>query len=363
MATKSGLAMQMENLDAYVDEFLSLHTDITLKEVVKTTSQYKYTFLKVGQDPATVIVYLKQGGLITITYKTGKNHPLGKSFHDFLEQKCDSADANRVNLVLKGISNDNLGFVLDLMKEENLDQTAAFALTSSNPNPSCIQTVIECSKFKDKITLLFYPTTNKLQIQGRALFCYRTLCYHLSDLLDQQSLLAIVEKNSPDDKIVLHEEVAAKYIKKSLPNAFERLDDTYKSLLTSGYCVKLASPQLPEYSMLLYPDLRVLEGVIKEVMAKNDLYTTSEGKDIGDYFVSGRSAKLKAEYNSNFQTEAEIICLEECYSYFKAHRHSLFHMGESGFEARTTDTIGVVMQISEKIAELIDAMYSNCIKL
>ncbi|CAK2250886.1 putative mRNA endoribonuclease toxin LS [Vibrio crassostreae] len=360
---KGERAIKMELLDSYVDGFLTQYPDITLDSRVKTLSNQTFKFLKVGQEVATVILYIKRGGLITITYKTGKNHVLGKLFHDFLEQKCDSEGTNTANLVLKGMSGDNVEFVISLMEEEVVEGEKAFTITSSQPTAICDQYEILCNKFKDSIKLQFHKTTHKLQIQGRALFCYRTICYHLSDLLDQQSLLAVIEKNSAEDKVILHEEVAASYIKRALPNAYDRLDDTYRNLLTSSYCVKLASPNLSEYSMLLYPDLRVLEGVIKETMAKNDLYTSSEGRDIGEYFTPGRQTELKTEYNSNFGSQKEIRCLEECYAYFKANRHSLFHMDESGFESRTTDTIGEVMQISEKIAELIDAMYSSCRKL
>ncbi|EOX4467704.1 type II toxin-antitoxin system RnlA family toxin [Vibrio alginolyticus] len=360
------LGLQPDRLNDFVDEFFTEHADITLQARDITDSKQTFKLLKVGQDLATVILYVKSGGLVTITYETGKNWPLGKIFHDFLVSKCDSADTLKANLVLKGISKGDVELVLGLMRDELLDGQSAFKITTDKPTTISEKYTIACTKYKDSLTLVYHTTTYKLQIQGRALFSYRTLCYHLTELLDQQSLLAVVEKNSAEDKIVLHEEVAAQYVKKALPDAFERMDSTYRDLLTSSYCVKLASPSLPEYSMLLYPDLRVLEGVIKETMAKNDLYTSSESTDIGEYFTRGQlpqSVTLKPEYNSNFQSGTEIQCLERCYAYFKTHRHSLFHMEESGFESRTTDTIGAVMQISENIANLINSMYLSCKKL
>lgn len=357
------LALRLEQLDSYIDEFLTMHTDIKLQEQTSTAAQKTFKFIKTGQDLATVIIYVKKGGLITITYKTGKNHPLGKIFHDFLESKCEAADANKANVVLKGISEEDITFIIDLMADEYIGENKAFLIASASPTAICNTHVISCEAFKDSITLSYHTTTHRLQIQGRALFCYRTLSYHLSTILNQESLLSVVEKNSSEDRVILHEEVASQYVKKALPVAYDRLDDTYRNLLTSSYCVKIASPILSEYSMLLYPDLRVLEGVIKEVMAKNNLFTSSEGKDIGLYFNGGGKTELKSEFNSNFNTPAEILSLEECYAYFKKHRHSLFHMDENGFESRTTDTIGEVMQMSENIAKLIDAMYANCKKL
>ncbi|EKO3562711.1 TPA: type II toxin-antitoxin system RnlA family toxin [Vibrio fluvialis] len=359
-----GLGLRREQLENYVKEFLEINSKLKLENRQTTDSQDRFTFLTAGQDPATVILYYKTGGLTTITYKTGKNQSLGKVFADFLESKCDSADSMTVNLSLKGISLDNLNLILTDLRKEKVGDDLAFEVTEHHPTAYTTKYEIRCAKYKDNLTLLYQNTTYKLQIQGRALFIYRTLTYMLSILLDQSALLSVIEKSNIEDVTILHEEVACSYIEKCLPNAYPRLEETYKDLLVASYCVKLASPNLPEYSMLLYPDLRVLEGVIRETMMKHDLYTSSERKDIGEYFeCRPMVTKLKSEHHSNFATEELIKSLENCYDLYRKHRHALFHMEESAFDARTTDTLTEVMKLSTTIAQVIDELYKNCKKL
>ena len=365
MAKNPGVNLSIDKLEQYVEEFKELNPGIHVEEKARTISKAEFSIRKPGHEIATVILYIKSTGLTTVTYKTGKNHDLGKIFHDLLQSKCGDSETNKVNLVLKGISKDEIDLIIELMKSERIDNDEAFTIAVSSPNEICTIYSIACNHYRDATTVTYHHSAHKLQIQGRALYGYRLLSYHLSDILDQQSLMAVIERTSIDDieeKRIIHEEVAAKYIEKSLPNAYFRLDKTYQNLLVSSYCVKLGSPNLPEYSMLLYADLRVLEGIIKETLMKNDLYTSSEGKDIGEYF-SGFEPKLKDCYEDNFSSGSEIVALEKCYDFFKRNRHSLFHMGETGYESRTTDTLREVMQLSDIICQLIDDMYQCCNKL
>lgn len=360
------VALRKEQLEAYKQEFSEKNPSITLRDHLKASSKDTFTFIKVGQDPATVILFYKANGLTTIQYKTGKNQGLGKLFHDFLISKCDPSESNTVNLTLKGMTQENVDMIIEDLKKERIENSNAFDITIHNPNTYTVKYEIKCPIYKESLTLNHFTTTNKITIQGRALFTYRTISYCISILLDQASLLSVIEKNDNESRVILHEEVASQHIEMLLPNSYSRLDDTYKNLLVSSYCVKLASPELPEYSILVYADLRVLEGVIKELMMRHDLYTSSseERLDIGDYFkCNGIASKLKSCYHNNFSTEQTIKCLEESYHFYRKNRHGLFHMGEVGAEARTTDTLSEVMRLSHEIIKLIDSLYENCDKL
>ncbi|HEJ9551717.1 type II toxin-antitoxin system RnlA family toxin [Proteus mirabilis] len=360
------VALKKEQLDTYKQEFSEKNPSITLSNLSKTNSKDTFTFIKAGQEPATVVLFYKTNGLTTIQYKTGKNQELGKIFHDFLISKCDLSDSNTVNLTLKGMTQENVDMIIEDLKKEKIEGNDAFDITIHKPNQYTIQYKITCPIYKESLTLNHFTTTNKITIQGRALFTYRTISYCISILLDQASLLSVVEKNDNESRVIIHEEVASQHIEMLLPNSYSRLDDTYKNLLVSSYCVKLASPELPEYSILVYADLRVLEGVIRELMMLHDLYTSSseERLDIGDYFnCSGATSKLKSCYHDNFSTEQKINCLEEAYHFYRKNRHGLFHMGEIGAEARTTDTLNEVMKLSHEIIKLIDSLYENCDRL
>ncbi|WP_232611059.1 type II toxin-antitoxin system RnlA family toxin [Photobacterium phosphoreum] len=357
------LAFHQEKLNSFIDQFFSANNKYQIRNQDLTNSRLTLKFGCMGQDDATVILHFKRNGTTTVQFKTGKNHPLGKVLADFLYDTVDPNDSIIVNLSLKGVDKENLQALLsDLNGLKNLKCEKELTITSHQVTPHSCRYEVVSNSYKDRLTITHH-TTNVLQIQGKPFFCYRNLTYSLSILLDQESLLSVISKTGDDDKLFVRQEVAQVFIENEYRNSFPRMEEVYRELLVSSYCVKLASPILPEYSMLLYADLRVLEGVIKEVLMRHDKYTNSERLDIGDYFNCTRSqCSMKDEHVTDFDSVV-IKALEECYQLYRVQRHSLFHMSDFAFEARTINSLGEVMSLSRDIASKIEAMYQVCDRL
>jgi len=215
--------------------------------------------------------------------------------------------------------------------------------------------------YKDQVVITHHHTKNNLQVQGKPLFCYRNISYFLSMLLDQQSLFSVINRTSDEDQLLVREDVAIIHIQNEYKLSYPQMDAIFKDLLVSSYCVKLASPNLPEYSMLLYADLRVLEGVIKQVLADNGKLTDSIRVDIGSYFdCTSSTVTLKEEHENIFDNASIIKALEECYQLYRRQRHSLFHMSDMAVTSRTITALGEVMNLSSDIASKIEELYKSC---
>lgn len=351
------LPLKQEMLSGYLDDFLTKNPKLALRDNKKEASKQTIKIGAVGHDDATVVLFFKTGGLTTIQYKTGKNHSLGLSFAEYLHSTIDENDSLTVNLILKGIDDstrDTLLEDLDICKDD---------ITLTRHSHHCGVRFEITSQYKDKLVVTHY-NTQKLQIQGKALFCYRTLLYSLSILLDQESLLSVISKSNDEDKVLVREEVARVHIQNEYPNSFSKMDRIFQNLLVSSYCVKLASPDFSEYSMLLYADLRVLEGVIKKVLMLHHLHTDTARIDIGQYFNCTQSTTLiKNEYQSDFDTEEVKEGLEECYHFYRVQRHALFHISEIAGTSRAISSLTEVMRLSKDIAIRIDKMYLACNRL
>jgi hypothetical protein len=359
------LALRQDMLDEFLSQYLEDNKNVKVRsdEVVKGTRVIKIGYA--GVDDATINIFFKKNGVTTIQFKTGKNQPLGKKLADYLYETVDPSESATVNLSLKGIDTENIGILLDdLGSILDSDAKQEFEITRHTTNKHSTQYHITSKKFKDRVVMTHHHTTNCLQVQGRPLFCYRNISYSLAILLDQQSLLSVISCTSDEDKLLVREEVAEVYIESEYKYSFPRLEPVYKDLLISSYCVKLASPELPEYSMLLYADLRVLEGIIKETLIKHGKPTDSNKLDIGYYFDCRRSSSsLKSEHISDFDTAEAISSLESCYHLYRKQRHSLFHMSDIKLASRTISTLGEVMNLSSDVASKIEELYKACDKL
>lgn len=356
------LPFKQELTDTYLDTFFSQNSHLAIRSKDRTESKYTIKFGGIELDDATVVLFVKGSGLTTIQYKTGRNPELGESLADFLYSTIDPNERIPVNFSLKGICSETIKELLsDIADLKDKDGNSQITTTRhSQPRKTRIE--LYSVQFKDRL-ILTHHDTNVLQIQGKPLFCYRNLTYSLSILLDQAALLSVISKTSDDDKVIVREEVAQIYIEQEYKNSFSKMEAPLKKLLVSSYCVKLASPLLPEYSMLLYADLRVLEGVIKQVLSLYGLYTDSSRLDIGEYFSCTRtSCSLKSEHYDGIDSNT-ISQLESCYQYYREQRHSLFHMSDMIISSRVISTLGEVMSISKDIATNIDAMYVACTDL
>lgn len=356
------LALQQNQLDEYLSTYLEINQKVTIRSDDSSPSKRTIKLGYVGVDDATIILFFKNTGTTTIQFKTGKNHDLGKTLADYLYETIDPSESISVNLSVKGVDAADVEQLIDDLSccsDEN--QQLEFTITTHRKNNNSTKFEIVSNNYKDRLVVTHHNTTNVLQVQGRRLFTYRNLSYSLSILLDQESLLAVVSCSSSEDKLVVREEVARLYIEQLYEKSFPKMQEIYKRLLISSYCVKLASPNLPEYSMLLYADLRVLEGVIKEVLALYNMFTNGNRLDIGEYFDCTRdSSSIKNEHLSAFECSGIIGALESCYQLYREQRHSLFHMSDFAAASRTVSTLGEAMNLSIDISSRIELLYQSC---
>lgn len=359
------LLLQQDCLDAYLAEFIRDYPAYTLRLDDATTSKRTIKFGCVGVDDATVILFFKANGTTTVQYKTGKNHSLGQVLADFLVDKLDPSDSASANLSIKGFDVDNVSLILaDLAAMMDSDGNPEFNITEHKLSQYSTKYEIVSNQYKDRLSVTHHHSTNVLQVQGRPLFCYKNLLYCLSILLDQASLLSVISKTSDEDQLLVRQEVARSFIENMYSISFQRMEPIYQNLLISSYCVKLASPKLPEYSMLIFADLRVLEGVIKETLMRYGLYTSSDGVDIGHFFsCTSTSNSIKSIHLSDFNCSSTIAALEDCYLFYRQQRHSLFHMEDLAFNSRVITSLGEVMRISNDLSSKVELLYQSCSRL
>jgi len=359
----SNLALELDKLDQFIQEFFSSQTTLINRSDTRNASQRTIKFGRAGIEDATVNLYFKANGTTTIQCKTGKNPELGRILSDYLFETIDVEVSSDVNLSLSGFDQNNVtSLISDLADRLDLDNQPEFNVIKHTPPNAVARYEVRSTRFRDCINLTTYDS-NKLVIQGKRLFTYKNIAYSLSILLDQASLLSVLSC-SDGTPAMIREEVAREHVEKVYPVSFKRMDAVLINLLTASYCVKLSSVKLPDYSMLVYPDLRVLEGVIKLALARYGNDTDTAKKEIGSYFdCTATSSSIKSAHIPSFTDHSTINPLETCYTLYRQQRHGLFHINDTVVTSRVVSTIGEAMKISAEIASVIENLYQNCPKL
>lgn len=317
-----GLNLDRVNIDNECKGFIQSRT-YSLQEIGPMPGQrpgLRVKFVKPGFSLATVNIFYNSDGSSTVQYLTGTNPDLGKELADHLFETINPAEFERVDMVLQGFVEENIFPVLQLTAEE-----AHINFREHSRNDHTIVWKIVSSTYQDELTVTLHPTTCKLRIQGRPLSCYRVFTFNLSALLDLQGLEKVLIRQEDGKANIVQQEVARAYLESALGDAYPHLHTAAEKLLVSGLCVKLAAPNLPDYCMLLYPELRTVEGVLKSKMYDLGM-TVSTSTGFGPFFdKTGANFVLKSQFASTVRPQqADII--GRAYTFLNGERNYLFHM-------------------------------------
>ncbi|EAZ99658.1 type II toxin-antitoxin system RnlA family toxin [Marinobacter sp. ELB17] len=355
MSDYRDLNLNREVLDENIGSFLGSYGCV-LDDKIQTLDRGKrrVAFGKPGAEFAMVDLHLNNTGTTTIQWKLGKNQPLGEKLAAYLKSTIDPAEFESVNYSLKGISTGSFDPILGCIAE--LDDIEVVVLRDE---VKCKQVTLKSIVHQDKLTLTHHRSTRVLQIQGKPLSCYRRVVFMLIDLLDLKGLTQVLYRKDDNSAEIVRKEMAEDYLKTVFTRSYDHLPDSVKKLLTSSCCIKLASPQLPDYCLLLYPDLRALEGVLKELMSGYNMSVEDAEYGFGNFFDNrGGVCSLKAEYSAQVAHTHMEDAFNRGYSFYKKHRHTLFHMEEFADGSRMIDTLDKAISLSKDAYEAIDSLYT-----
>lgn len=358
-----GLNLKREAIEAYVDDFLNCNSLVLRIIESKNNGNIKRIVVgRPGIDDAIIDLHLVNDGTTTINYKVGRNQQLGKCLADHLYETIDPGEFITVNLTLKGITSNEIEPILDELQTstDETDQDEFSFSVIRNDDISKIVKIVS-NQHQDALTLSHFKTTHKLTLQGRPLFTYRRIIYLLSELLDLSGLQSVLVREDANTVAVVDKDEAIKYLITKFETVFDQLPELIKDLLVSGNCVKLAKPKLPDYSLLLFPDLRCLEGILKNTLSYYGLYTDGEENGFGTFFVvHNDNCQIRDEFRDCITCgEPMVEALEDGYAFFRKHRHGLFHMSDFANVSRRVDTLEKADAISDDAYSLMRKMFDN----
>lgn len=312
----------------------------------------RVVFAKQGESLATVNIFYNKGGTSTVQYLTGANQNLGKELADHLYETINPAEFENVNMVLEGFVEQSVLSVLQLSAEQPHIEFNEYAR-----NVHTIVWKIHSPQFQDELTVSLHCRHGRLQLQGRPLSCYRVFTFNLSELLDLKGLEKVLIRQDDGNASIVQKEVARSHLECVMGNAYPKMDKSVEKLLVSGLCVKLASPDLPDYCMLFYPELRAIEGVLKSVMYRFGMPVTQDG--FGPYFDKVQTRFiLKSQYVGSIAVAGHDQIINDAYTFFNRERHSLFHMETAVDTSRMISDIAHLMTKSTQAWGIIKDLYS-----
>jgi hypothetical protein len=354
MSDYKNLNVCRETIELNIQKFLEIHGYQLDGDIQVSPKKKRVVFGHAGAEFATVDLHLNLTGTTTIQWKLGRNQPVGETLAVYLKGTLDPAEFESVNYSLKGITPDLFDPILDCVVD-----SGDIEITILQDDDKCKQVKLKSITHQDQLILTHHRGTRVLQIQGKPLSCYRRVIYMLTDLLDLKGLERVLYRKDDSSAEIVRMEMAKDYLKVAFPISYECLPEAVKKLLISGCCVKLASPQLPDYCLLLYPDLRALEGVLKEKMCGYNMSVSDAKHGFGEFFdINQGLCTLKFHYSAVVADVRMEDALNKGYTFYRKHRNTLFHMEEFANGSRMIDTLDKAISLSKNVYAAIDNLYT-----
>ncbi|MFG6559723.1 type II toxin-antitoxin system RnlA family toxin [Sulfitobacter sp. 1A15299] len=349
MTDYKDINLNRETLDEHIQDFMKSSGYSIDGEIEVFDKRKRVVFGRAGAQFATVDLHLNKTGTTTIQWKIGKNQPIGEELAIHLKATINPAEFESVNYSLEGITPDSFDSILDLMGD-------GIEVEINRDEKLIKQVTLKSVEHQDSLKLTHHRGTRLLQIQGKPLSCYRRVIFMLTDLLDLKGLERVLYRKDESSADIVRKEMAEDYLKAIFPENYAKIPKDIRDLLISSCCVKLAAPNLPDYCLLLYPDLRSLEGILKLKMAEHNMSVQVAENGFGDFFdVASGKCTLKPEYREKVPRKM-VEPLSNGYTFYRKHRHAIFHMEEFPGGSRMISTLDSAIDLSKDAYLAIDAL-------
>lgn len=295
-------------------------------------------------------------GSTTIDLSSGKKHSVKTEIADFL--KVNS------NEILIDVESSNKWFIIENIKDEDFETIIVLIL-------ECVyykNTLIEQGSigqdrmikirgsYNENLTIHYYNNNKKVMLQGRPLLLFNEAVVYFTQLIELEAIpKAFNDYFNVDVKKDNVEEQYQYYF----PNSYSKIPNKpKKALYQSIYNLQLLG-DMYEYSFLLFPALRVLEGHLKVVLAEWGIPMLTNNFSMFEFNDIKRKHSLKNNFIGGLSTK-QIEYIENAYNFFRRQRHSLFHWSNPSNivdDTRMIDNIGEAKGLVTDTFKIIDEFY------
>lgn len=269
----------------------------------------QYELRETGAVPATLQIFIKENGRVTLHPAVGKNPQLSNELAQFLLNRCAFQSFEPKPLSLKFITVEDWKFLLEYLQSEGVSLT-------EEPLEHGIR--FRAEGYKGDRVILHRYNSGAFVLQGRALLLHSKAVTALCELVPDKAA-AITGQLACFDIDISAQQVIDEVCDR-LPTAHAFLGETVTAIIAPALALAKIRADLPDYSAFVYPALRGLEGYIKQIFRKNGIIVKNAVGFAG-YF---EDTKLKSGVKIASFTERTAV--ENCYAFFCDHRHGLFHV-------------------------------------
>jgi len=341
-------------LEESINEFCEPRGLTANRLSTSTEKKEIYELGKMGIEKARFEIYHLQDGKTTFHPRVGKNQILSVELAMHLLGKANVSEGH-ITYVLNGYAVTDIEPVIQLMTEKKHSNGESFFCFEKIGIQGGYRFVIQNVFYQDKLSVSIY-NTGRVVIQGLPLSCYEEFVFQMSALLNAEGLAKVISKTDESAIQLVEQRVIESTLAGIFEDSYSKIPQSIKNMLISGSTLRSIKVKLPDYTCMVFPDLRAIEGVIKNILFINDVDCDDKIGEIFEY-ISQHNYKVKAEFESQLPNKILRSALADAYSFYHKHRHGLFHMNDEVGSSRTITSLTTAIGLTDDIYKLIKDVY------
>jgi len=341
---------EVENL---IKEWLKPVNGI-LKITSKSSILYQFVITIPGQEQALINVYQTKKGL-TFDPKVGNNQQLSKKIVEFIITQAEKV--RPISQTLKGIYEELLKQFLESLEELEIE------LIEQKEDHNFKQLKLR-NPHKHLLTLNYYPSTEKLVVQGYSNKLFKdVILWFLDKTIESPEEIVKIIFNSIKDfekyEILFPDKLIDEALQKEIGDHYKNdkfLKETERKWLKVSYYLLKFERNLPDYYPSISASLKVIEGVLRRILInrfgwQGPFNPKSKAILAFDFNEQQQKWELKSEYKNKFNPQ-QITLMEDLYYFFK-HTRNLFSHNEGIPDISALSTIKQAQEIFDEIIGLL----------
>lgn len=307
---------------------------------------------KANSDVAKMLVAIfesKFRGIVDVEFEKVEGHS-NNPYNDRADELANRALFNNKKVPITGnnwftmpyFNHDELNDILDIIKNENS------SITVNNEEKSTAF-IYRMEQGKSKLTITHYKIgEKKLLVQGAAgSYLFQIFVTYINEYFGfnaEPIFSSVYRTNVDSEKINKGMQEICPVFPSDYPENIKRL--IRQSIINLNYFI-----EAEDYSQYTFPALKALEGHIKYLCSKAGISVTS--RDGFTCFIQNHGKYILNPVHSSTLKPRVSEEIENCYNFYCAQRHTIFHFGDILGEADTTRVVESKKEADEIIVKSI----------
>jgi ribonuclease HI len=312
-----------EMIKPSIEDYLSMNCEsYSIKKVIPMANNlWRFNF-EVNGEELFLDFYYNNGGTTTIKPSSGKNAPIKDDIAEYLKNHLTSIVDVKNSLVIRGIKKEDFEDVISLLIADDplLEEKTVTSLESKDKNVSCNYVIL--GKQGDSVKVTFYKS-GTLLMQGKPMQTFNELMVLFYELfLDAGEIVNI---NNVTYKARVEKKDVESLFDEIMTDCKDKLPDKLCKVIKQSIYNTIVEGDMYDYTFLIYPILRAVEGHIKYIAKDNKLIING---NIGSLY------KYDKNLDQHFLIESLKVSkdikkyLEKQYAFYKENRNVYMHWND-----------------------------------